>query len=329
VQIAQSRRLVLSVSPENETEMTTTQRPFVISLTTTPPRIDKIAPTLRDLLNQTAKPIEVRLNLCRNYRRFPGEQVSTDSLPEGITVRWQDEDFGPATKVLPALRDYQGQDIDILFCDDDQKYERDWAAKFLAARQEHPDKCLVGKGYDLDDRPVGHRYLRDFENLPRAKRREKGRIYRLARAASLLAYKPQPYVESGYVDILEGYRGVMVRPSFFDEQVFDIPDILWTVDDPWLSGHLTRRGVPIWLVQPASILKSPYGAHYTHRLGKFVYRDHGRLAADNACIEYFRNNYGIWPGQHEAPRADYKRPIFHWLYPPEPILIEQGGKTGS
>ncbi len=296
--------------------------PYIISLTTTPPRIDKIAPTLRDLLNQTAKPTEIRLNLCHSYRRFPGAKIDTSHLPDGITVHWCDEDLGPATKILPTVKDLQGQDIDILFCDDDQKYEPDWAAKFLAARQDHPDKCLVGKGYDLDDRPVGHRYLRDFDQQPRAERRQKGFAYRLSRLASLFTYKPQPYTESGHVDILEGYRGVMVKPSFFDAAVFDIPDILWTVDDPWLSGHLARRGIPIWLVQPASILRKPYGAHHTHRLGKFVYRDHGRLAADNACIEHFRREFGLWPGRREMLREDYKRPFMHWLYPPEPIKVE-------
>ena len=270
---------------------------LVITLTSIPPRFDKIGPTLRDLLNQSADVSEIRLYISKKYRRFPDVVVEPPQVPHGVKVCMTDEDFGPATKILPAVRDFHGKDVDLLFCDDDQPYDTGWAQRFLDARKQQPACCIVERGYDLEYRPKNHSYqiTRDPAWYPRAKRRFKGLRYRLARLMKLFASKPSPYTESGYIDILEGYGGVMVKPEFFPPEVFDIPDILWTVDDPWLSGHLTRNKVPIWLNSNGQNWRRPYGAHFSDRLGAFVYKDHGRLDADSATINYFREQYGIWP----------------------------------
>lgn len=277
--------------------------PYIISLTTIPPRFDKIGPTLRDLTNQKAKPLEIRLNLSRQYRRFPGELPSLPDLPEGVTVHWSDVDYGPATKILPTVSDWQGKNIDILFCDDDQMYPPNWSSRFLDARNDHPETCIIGRGYDLSNRKKGHRYHREFDRFPRAKKREKDLKYRLFRACTLTLIKPPKLVQDGYVDILEGYRGALVKPHFFPPETFEIPDILWTVDDPWLSGHLERNGIPIWLMTGVQRPNRNYDAHLSDALNSLVYRDHGRMRADTACIEYFRETYGIWKGAKEGKAA--------------------------
>ncbi|GAA6208338.1 hypothetical protein NBRC116601_16310 [Cognatishimia sp. WU-CL00825] len=292
----------------------------IISLTTIPPRFAKIGPTLRDLLAQDIEIAEIRLNLARQYRRFPGELPSLPALPEGITLHWSPEDFGPATKLLPTLLDHRNEDsTEILFCDDDQRYGTDWARQFLRHRRLQPDSCIVGKGYDLIHRPLGHRYDRIFTRFPRAQKRVKGAGYRLFRASTLCMIKPRPYEKDGYVDVLEGYRGAMVRPNFFPSEVFNIPEILWTVDDPWLSGHLERNGVPIWLMSDVDLPAQPYRAHFSDRLGAYVYRDHGRLAADTACLDYFRETYGIWQGAKEDSPTTPQGSLQHWLGKPPPI----------
>jgi len=294
---------------------------LVISLTTIPTRFDKIGPTLRDLLAQTVEVSEIRLNLARHYRRFPGEVISAPALPGGITVHWSDVDYGPATKVLPTVRDLAGEDVDILFCDDDQPYDRGWAGRFLAARRAHPGVAIAGQGYDLTMRRPGFRYDRSFARLPRAQKRVKGPGYRLWRALTLTMHKPRGYVAEGYVDVLEGYRGALVRPEFFGPEVFNIPDILWTVDDPWLSGHLESRGVPIWFMVSGQTARRPYGAHFSDRLSKFVYRDHGRLKADSACIDHYRARYGIWPGRKEMPHEAPRVGLRHFFGSPLPFTF--------
>ncbi len=270
---------------------------LIISLTTIPPRMHQIAPTLRDLVAQRADVAEVRLYIPRRYRRFDFDPATDlPDLPDGVTLCMTDEDFGPATKVLPAVRDFSGQDVEILFCDDDQPYAPDWAQYFLDARRARPDACIVEKGYDLDTRPPGARYRLENRMQPRALARHKGVGYRMFRLLTLTTIKPKPYIVDGYVDVLEGYRGAMIRPEFIPPETFDIPEVLWTVDDPWLSGQMTRNNVPIWLMTAPPLWGRPYGAHHQDGLAKMVHQDHGRLEADTACIEHFRKNFGIWQG---------------------------------
>ena len=104
--------------------------------------------------------------------------------------------------MLPAVKEYQGQDVNILFCDDDKVYDPDWAQRFLDASTEHPNHCILEEG------------------------------------------------------------GVLVRPSFFTDVAFDIPDILWTVDSASLH--------------------------------KLVHEGHGRTEANQACVDNFREHHQIW-----------------------------------
>ena len=110
-------------------------------------------------------------------------------------------------------------------------------------------------------------------------------------------WTPSKTISSGYVDILEGWGGVLVRPEFFDEEAFEIPDILWSVDDVWLSGCLERLNIPIWLnaidkVRPKGNSKAVKEA----ALSSYICDGHDRMSSNRLCIDYFRKTYGIWGG---------------------------------
>ncbi len=275
---------------------------LIISLTTIPPRFDKIGKTLRDLVNQRVRADEIRLTLARTYRRFPGELPSLPEVPEGVQIHWSDIDYGPATKVLPTVLDTRGQDVDILFCDDDQAYPRDLTAQMLKARKRHPGACIARRGYHLENRGKGARYIPSGPRpQPRLGKHRPGLKDRLLRAATFGMINPPPS-SAGHADIFLGFGGVLVKPDFFPPEVYDIPDVLWTVDDPWLSGHLTRMGVPIWVIARHLVETARYEAHSSNPLLHYVYKDHGRVRADTACIEYFRDTYGIWQGPRAKPR---------------------------
>ncbi|HIC65329.1 MAG: glycosyltransferase family A protein [Paracoccus sp. (in: a-proteobacteria)] len=283
---------------------------LVISLTTIPPRLPRIRPTLLDLLNQSAPVDEIRLYLPRRHRRFPLAEAEIPDLPKGIRLILVDEDFGPATKVLPAARDLAGQDVELIFCDDDQAYDPDWAGWFLEARRQHPDACLVQKGYNLEDRPEGTKYYprHDPAHQPRAQRFRRDLRYRLRRAASLGTWRKKPFVKSGYLDILEGYRGAMIRPDFLPAEAWDIPETLWMVDDPWLSGHLLRNGHPIWLIAEAPQPTRSHDARLLDGLKHFVDNGCDRRQADTMAIEYFRRRYGLWPDGKPPQQAPDELP---------------------
>ncbi|WP_163848389.1 glycosyltransferase family A protein [Pseudooceanicola aestuarii] len=271
----------------------------VITLSTIPPRFDRLGAALDSLLAQTLPASEIRLYIPDSYRRFRDWDGTLPALPDGVTIHRCDKDFGPATKVLPAARDLRGRDVDILFCDDDKVYDPEWHQRFKDARAAHPDACIVEAGETFPDIADSSR---PSDRLPRAHRRKRDWRYRSVRALTLTLYKPFMYVNSGFVDQISGYGGVMLRPEWLDDAAFEIPDVLWTVDDPWISGHLERAGVPIWLNAGG---KRPGDLQYghSHSLQKLVEQGHDRVKADVAAIDYFRDAYNIWKptsGPHDG-----------------------------
>lgn len=277
--------------------------PTVITLSTIPSRFKLLAPTLESLLTQALPVQEIVLHIPQRYRRFPHWDGQLPQVPAGVTIRRCEQDWGPATKILPATRDYAGQNVDLLFCDDDKVYDRHWHARFKRARAEHPHACIVEAGENLPDIDEA---ARPADRLPRAKRWTKKPLsYRLKRLFSLFMIKSPMYANSGYVDIIAGHAGVMVKPSWFDELAWDIPDIIWTVDDPWLSGHLERRGIPIWLMAEVRRMQAS-DAGSVDALHDLVELDHDRLRADIAAIQHMRNHFGIWkPQGNVTPPAGY------------------------
>jgi len=265
---------------------------LIISLTTIPPRFKVIHETLESLTSQSAKPEAINLYLPNKYRRFEYEKSDVPELPAGVSVWYLDTDFGPATKVLQAIQEYRGQNVKILFCDDDKVYDAQWAERFLVASQAHPGCCIVEEGGHVSDYS-SHTYAGSLQ--PRSTRRIKDLGYRMKRLLTLGTWKPRKALSSGYVDILEGWGGVLVRPEYFSDAAFDIPDILWTVDDIWLSGQLALNNIPIWLNADGAVrTKGNSDEIRDASLRKFVYKGHGRSAANQLCIDYFRDTYNIW-----------------------------------
>jgi len=274
---------------------------LIISLSTIPPRFELLGPTLKSLLNQKTPADRIILYIPNSYRRFPDYDGRLPDVPDGVEIRRPEIDYGPATKVLAAAREFRGQDCDILFCDDDRVYPSGWSRVFLDARQAHPNACIAiaaREGIELFDntqdrgdqpRAVQHDWRRDLPFLFRYG------IWSIRR--KLRPRCPRPlrvlWKSAGYTDLLKGYGGVLVRPEFFDDVAYDIPDVLWAVDDIWLSGMLARNGIPIWT--PANVrLPVTSRASDAAALDDSVIDGARRRAAEEACAAYLRETYGIW-----------------------------------
>lgn len=263
---------------------------LIVTLSSIPPRFQDLAPTLESILGQRSPADEIILYIPASYRRFADWDGCLPAIPAGVSIRRTEIDYGPATKILPAVREFAGQNVEILFCDDDRSYDPDWTKRFLELRMLKPGLCLAEGGKDLEDLEEAGR---DPARLPRVKLRIdtlKGRLETAFRS------KKRPisrFSASGYCDVFLGSRGVLVRPEFFAQSVFDIPDTLWTVDDFWLSGHLETRDIGIWINGSAPFLgERKVGG--VSPLRTFVFNGHGRGTANNACVEYYRRTCGIW-----------------------------------
>ncbi len=274
----------------------------IITLTSIPPRFDKIGPTLDSVLNQTQPADKVILYIPKTYRRFPDYDGHLPEVPDGIEIRTPDMDFGPASKVLHAVRDFRGQQVDILFCDDDRFYRPDWSSMFFETRKDHPDAAIAPISYDAD-----MLFESQQLNRPQPRARHRMRMTDIPFQIQMLIWQAKGLFgektegpsrkfikRAGYRDIFQGYGGVLVKPDFFDDDVFDIPPVMWAVDDIWLSGMLTKAGTPIWA--PANI-RGPrlLDAHDAAPLYQAVLDGADRKTADRACFDYMRATYGIWP----------------------------------
>lgn len=104
---------------------------YAISLTSIPPRFEKLGPVLRALLDQSESPERIFLTLPRQYECYD-VTVNPPTLADGVELLWSDEDMGPATKALPAARQLSESGLRLIYCDDDWIYPRHWAKTLLA-----------------------------------------------------------------------------------------------------------------------------------------------------------------------------------------------------
>lgn len=272
----------------------------IISLSTIPPRFSAIGATLKSLIDQKGRVDEIRLNIPRTYRRFPEYDGSLPQVPDGIRIVRVDEDLGPATKVLPTAKEMRGTEARILFCDDDVMFRPTWAEELFAEQDKRPGECVALWGKFL---PVRYGVLPTRQPIADFTPRHRSFAFRTRHFTRRLAGRllgrdipraTRPAVSrAGYADLFLGVGGVVVRPDFFDDEAFDIPPVLWAVDDIWLSGVLAKNGIPIWL--PAGLLKP--GATKTHEIQSLQATQIDgtiRRDANLRCIDHMRERYGIW-----------------------------------
>lgn len=277
----------------------------IITLTSIPPRFELIGPTLETLLAQRGI-AAVELSLPYHYTRFPDWDGTLPALPAGVMLYRSDRDYGPATKILCAAKRYRGQDVPLLFCDDDRAYGTDWAPCLLAEAARRPECAVALAGWD-----IAALRARPHAATPRHQRRPRNRdlIYRWARVRQWLtgqgrvnlAQKPPRRIiaKPGFADVLEGYGGVVVKPDFFDDLAFDVPQDAFHVDDIWLSGLLAKKHIGIWLVanqfEPKTTAADKQAALYRARVAQ-----KGRAELDAAAIAFLQRQWGIWGGPDPA-----------------------------
>lgn len=191
---------------------------LLITLTTTPSRIELLPHTLKSLLDQDLPPKRIILNVPRFSMR---EQVAYAIPPElealcALEIH-RTEDLGPATKLLPTLA-IAAPDQPLLVVDDDRIYPAWLISHYTKAAKHHPDHALTLGGWvvppDLEDRPTtmwSSLFLKPPAPI---------RAPRLRRARE--------------IDVMLGVFSYVVRPRFFDAQDiqrFDGPEELRYVDD--------------------------------------------------------------------------------------------------
>ncbi len=82
---------------------------FVVSFTTSPTRIGKCGPMIHSILDQTRKPDLFLLNIPEQFARTGETYDVPKYIRKSLTVNKIATDYGPATKILPAVVYLQAQ----------------------------------------------------------------------------------------------------------------------------------------------------------------------------------------------------------------------------
>lgn len=266
----------------------------IISLTSIPSRFGDLEPTLVSLLRQGAD--EVRLYIPYEYQRFPDWDGTLPIVPQGVVIYRSEKDYGPATKILPACLDLRGTDAQILFCDDDCICADGWANGLFKIQSRRPNEAIAvyvrrAEGYVKNkvktDRglrarqlPIKYAIFYRFSRL----------LYKIFRTKP---FKRRPFVIPGYGDIFFGVSGVVVRPEFFDEIAFNIPEEARNVDDVWLSGNLARRNIRIYCPWMAALPNATDIAN-TDALQDTEFLGKKRHDLNQAAAHICQQLFGIW-----------------------------------
>lgn len=273
-------------------------KPIIVTLTSIPPRYENLPRRFASIGCQSVRPDFVELYIPKTYRRFPGQRPSLPNIPDWVDVIEVDEDLGPATKILPATKKWRLHEVDLLLCDDDRSHDRRWISRFAEARRERPKDIICERAWNIDER---YGIKREELDEPRARRDEHKGLKFVYKLVKLLTFKKyhyhvprKIYLNSGYGDVFEGFLGVLAPPLAFHDDVWNIPDIVWTVDDVWLSGMAKANGYNVWVnAKPRPI----YHDRKYDKIAALKNYEVGGVCRDDAelvAINLLRSKYGIW-----------------------------------
>ena len=103
----------------------------ILSLSTIPPRFGLLGKSLHSLTNQKRRADEIHIYIPKKYRRFPEHNFCLPDVPDGVSIKLIDYDYGPATKILPCAQAYRGTNTRIIYGDDDRFADTFWLDNML------------------------------------------------------------------------------------------------------------------------------------------------------------------------------------------------------
>lgn len=185
----------------------------VISMTALPSRIAYLERCVKSLVTQG---LPVYVWLPRYVERIGGGFNDVPGFLRELDVHVEIvEDQGPATKLLPALEQFDT----VLTAEDDHEYGAGWAKGLLEWAEKRPDAALGYRGRKFGD---GLRYNK-----------------------SVLVKQATKVVP---VDLITSVHGTLYHREHFDESIFEEWREWKLNDDIVVCGHLWQRGVPMLVI---------------------------------------------------------------------------------
>lgn len=196
---------------------------IVVSMTTIPSRLDNIHKVIFSLVNGSLPPDKIYLHIPE----FSNKEHTFYNIPDNLylfstlKINIIPRDFGPLTKLLPIFSLETDPDTIIICVDDDKEYDVNLIDHLVRSSNIYPDACVCISGWN---------YL----NLK----------------LLALPFFSCPTGIVSRVKILQCYNGVLYKRSFFEDDVYELPNYkeCFTTDDIAISKYLSKRNIPIYAV---------------------------------------------------------------------------------
>lgn len=197
---------------------------IIVSLTSYPARINLVHLSIKSILNQTYKPKKVVLWL--SVEQFPHQEKGLPkSLLElkhyGLEIEFCDN-LKPHTKYFYAFKKYP-KDL-IVTTDDDIFYPKDVLEKLFVLSQKNPNCIIANRVREIS-----------FEE-------NKLKPYRDWKINQVFNSEPSKKM------LPTGVGGVLYKPSYFSENLFDIEsikNICLNADDIWLRANSLKNNISV------------------------------------------------------------------------------------
>jgi len=235
---------------------------FVISLTTVPHRLEAsnrgekfgARPALMSLLEQEYDDFEVHFNIPNVYRAM--SQVI--NLPEWLTdiektnsklKIFRTEDYGSATKLYPTVKRVNDPETNIIIADDDLIYCQGILSVYKTAREKYPNDALGFAGISEIEGKWRH-FCTTVDSDARVK-------------------------------IIEGYKTVCFKRSFFDDDYDKFVNVTWA-DDICMSAYLGYKNIK------KLVLNYPHDTDFSPRVESFPVICHTAYDNQQGCNVFRR-----------------------------------------
>lgn len=210
--------------PRVDTELRT-----IITLTSTPSRIESSLSTFKSLLGQSKRVDEIRINVPMRSRK--GQEYVIPKWMENlrsVRIMRVEKDEGPGTKLYQTYRDEIDDETLFIVCDDDKIYQSRMVERLVNSFEKRGRKDPI-------------------TNCGRIFEKESTRP---SCSNNMFFYHVKNSLISKYVDNVMGFSGFIVQrkmlPKYLVESLDKGPEEVLYVDDDWIGGWLRWNGYRPW-----------------------------------------------------------------------------------
>lgn len=216
---------------------------IAVTFTTLPKHLDRLTEVLDSLHRQTLPPDVIYLNVPKGISRTGKKYVIDEDMKDQLESQYnlikilRVQDYGPATKLIPAIDEESEPSTLLISADDDFIYHEDTVRNIAWYSYHHPDIAWSTCGWG-------------FQWIP----------FHKIGVVPVYTYWPFRGKNGRKTDVLQACCGIGYRRSFFKdvEALKNIEKECFTTDDIWISGNLEHNNIGRALL-PSAVQDGQYG----------------------------------------------------------------------